>query len=88
MSDALITQLPKDVQICTFGSPMKIGLSMTLESADHARALKQTIDLAILPLFEIEEKHKRATALAAQVESAIQQIADGTATEVDPATAD
>jgi hypothetical protein len=51
--EAIIKQLPADTQICTFGIPAKIGISMTLESVAHAVALRHAIDLAIIPLLEL-----------------------------------
>jgi hypothetical protein len=44
-------KLPKDTNICTYGTPFKIGISVTLETAEQAQALIDAIDI-LVPLFE------------------------------------
>lgn len=54
---SIIGRLPKDTMICTTEREhqVRIGISMTLESADHARALVEAINMALIPLLEMSE---------------------------------
>lgn len=66
--ETIIKRLPKDVQICSYGDPMKIGVAITLETVDHALALRQAIDLAIIPLLELDRTRAKIEAAGDRTE--------------------
>lgn len=51
---SVVGRLPNNVQICTFGLPLKISISVTLETSEHAQALIDAVDI-LMPLFEKSE---------------------------------
>ncbi len=59
--EAIIKRLPKDTQICSYGKPMKIGIAMTIETVNQALALKNAIDVAIIPLLELGAEPPQTT---------------------------